>query len=81
MREWLPSLAKRPKWHNVTENFKVGDLVLMLSPDTPRGQWPMGRIEATYPGKDGHVRTAKVRIQGTSLLRPIVKLCPLELAT
>ena len=81
MREWLPSLAKRPKWHKVTENFKVGDLVLMLSPDTPRGQWPMGRIEATYPGKDGHVRTAKVRIQGTSLLRPIVKLCPLELAT
>ena len=80
IREWLPSIARRSKWHKDTENVTVGDLVLILTPDTPRGQWPMGRIVETFPGKDGKVRTARVRFRGTTLLRPIVKLCPLEFA-
>ena len=43
-----------------------------------RGHWPLGRIEVTYPGTDGHVRAVDVRVKG-QVMRPIVKLCPLEL--
>ena len=45
----------------------------------PRGHWPLGRIEVTYPGMDGHVRAVDVRVKGQGMRRPIVKLCPLEL--
>ena len=53
-------------------------MVLVLSPNTPRGQWPLGRILDVYPGKDGHTRVAKVQVGSQQFVRPISKLCPLE---
>ena len=50
----------------------------MISPDTNRGKWPMGRIKSLYPGKDGHVRVVKVTIGNKEFVRPISRLCPLE---
>jgi len=76
--EWLPSLNPRKKWTRQRKDLQVGDLVLLLSPDTPRGKWPLGRIVQIYPGQDGHVRAADVRVGTTVMRRPIVKLCPLE---
>ncbi len=61
------------------DNLKVGDIVLMLSPDVPRGQWPMGRIEAVHPGKDECVRVVTVRVGQKVFVRPVAKVCPLEL--
>lgn len=78
LREWLPSLSPRKKWGKEKRDLEVGDLVLVLSTDTPRGKWPLGRIVQVFPGPDGHVRTADVRVKGSILRRPIVKLCPLE---
>ena len=81
LREWLPGLNSRKKWYRTQRDIEVGDVVLIISPDTQRGQWPLGRILEVYKGRDGHVRTAKVQKGNTSLLRPISKLCPLELDT
>jgi len=78
LREWLPSLSPRKKWGKEKRDLGVGDLVLVLSTDTPRGKWPLGRIIEVFPGPDGHVRTADVKVKGSILRRPIVKLCPLE---
>lgn len=47
--------------------------------DTPRGQWPLGRIVEVNPGADGHVRAVKVSFGGKTFSRPITKICPLEL--
>ena len=77
-REWLPTLSPRGKWGKERGDLQVGDLVLVLSTDIPRGKWPMGGIVQVFPGADGHVRTADVRVKGSVLRRPIVKLCPLE---
>ncbi|PFX13817.1 hypothetical protein AWC38_SpisGene22069 [Stylophora pistillata] len=81
MREWLPKLNARKKWFKHGKDLKVGDIVLVISPDTPRGQWPLGRIAETIPGKDGQMRVAKVRIGQKIFERPISKLCPLECKT
>ena len=51
-----------------------------MSPKTPQGHWPLGRIVEVYPGKDGHVRVAKVQVGKEKFLRPITKLCQLELS-
>ena len=53
--------------------------MLVISPDSPRGHWPLGRIFEVYHGKDGHVRVVKVQVGKKQLTRPISKLCPLEL--
>ena len=78
MQEWIPSLSPRKKWFKEKQDLKVGDIVLLLSSDLPRGKWPMGRVVQVFPGPDGHVRTADVNVRGGILRRPIVKLCPLE---
>ena len=81
MREWLPTLARRSKLFNIRKNIKVGELVLVIEPNQPRGKWSMGRIEEIIKGNDGNVRSAKVRVRGSTYTRPIVKLCPLELSS
>ena len=42
--EWLPGLSARKKWHRERRNIQMGEVVLIISPDTPRGSWPMGRV-------------------------------------
>ena len=79
LQEWIPSLSPRQKWHEERNNLKVGDVVLVLMPDSPRAHWPLARILEVYKGKDGHIRSARIQVSDKSYVRPIVKLCPLEL--
>ncbi|XP_064645117.1 uncharacterized protein LOC135498663 [Lineus longissimus] len=78
LKEWLPMLHPRAKWREEMKNLESGDLVVVVSPNTPRGQWPLGRILQVLPGKDDHVRVAKVKIGDNEFLRPISRLCPLR---
>lgn len=39
---------------------------------------PTWQIIQTYPGADGHVRMADVKLKDTVLKRPVMKLCPIE---
>ena len=57
----------------------MGDIVLVVSPDTPCGKWPLGKITQTYPGEDGHIRTIKVLMKGKEYQRPITRICSLEI--
>ena len=78
LREWIPTLGSRKKWHRERRDVRVGEVVLVISPETSRGNWPMGRILEVYPGNDGRVRVAKVQVGDGSLIRSVNKLCPLE---
>ena len=62
LRERLPTLNRRSKWQKEQKDVQVNDVVLVVAPDTPRGQWPLGRVLAVFPGKDKHVRAVKVRV-------------------
>ena len=61
----------------------MGDLVLIIEPNTPRGQWPLGQVLETYPDKrDNVLRVVKVKAAGhpKPFVRPVTKLCILTTA-
>jgi hypothetical protein len=58
---YLPSLVPRKKWKAEQPNLAVGDFVLIIDPNQPRGQWKIGHIIQTFPGEDGLVRVAKIQ--------------------
>ena len=71
--------AVRRKWFKNEKDLQTGDVVLVMSPDSPRSHWPLGKIIEVYHGKDGHVRVVKIQIGKKQLARPISKPCSLEL--
>ena len=78
LREYVPGLACRRKWMTETRNLQVGDLVLLVESGITRGQWPLGRVIEVVPGPDSRVRSARVRVRGGELHRPVRRLCLLE---
>ena len=78
LKEWISSLNSRKKWNSEKDDFKVGDLMLVLSTDTPRGHWPLGRITKTINGSDKRVRVVNVQVGQKELTRSVHKLVPLE---
>ena len=73
-----PHLTERRKWTKQQLQLQVGHLVLVVDNNSPRGQWPLGRVVETIPSKaDGVVRQVKVHITTAKhhLTRPIAKLC------
>ena len=78
LKEWIPSLNSHKKWNSEKDDFKVGDVVLVLSTDTPRGHWPLGRITKTIIGSDKRARVVNVRVGQNELTRSVHKLVPLE---
>ena len=79
MKEWLPMLNVRSKWTTTKRELEIGDVVLAISPEQPSGHWPLGRIIEIFPGKDNHVRVAKVQVGNGTLVRQITKLAPVEI--
>ena len=73
-KEYLPTLQERVKWIKAEDNLQRGDIVLMMSENVPRGQWPKGVIVDTYPSDDGYVRKASVKTASGTFDRPIHKL-------
>ena len=51
LREWIPSLSNRRKWLKEERDLQSGDVVLVMSPNTLRGHWPLGRIIEVYQGE------------------------------
>ena len=54
----------------MSENFKVGDLVLINPPDARRLNWLLGRILETYQGANDIVPTVKLKTRNDEMIRP-----------
>ena len=78
LREYIPELQRRIKWMAITPNLNVGDLVLLMDENTPRNIWPLGLVVDVTLGRDGLVRSVKVKTKSTYLVRPITKVVLLE---
>ena len=59
---------------------ETGDLVLLRDEGlVPRLKWPMGRIVEVFKGKDGIVRSVKLKTSRGTIVRPIQRLYNLEI--
>ena len=79
-KEFLPELLKQQKWVKLKNepNLNVGDLVLLLDENSPRGSWLFGLVKEITVGRDGLVRSVRVKTATTEFVRPITKLVVLE---
>lgn len=78
--EYLNELQGSKIHRGTPRDLKSGDLVLLKESLQPRQLWKMGRVEHTFPGRDGKVRSCTVRVSGGSTVRrPIQVLYPLEM--
>ena len=75
VREYLPTLRIRSKWHDVKRNVSVDAVVIVVDESTPRSQWPMARVVKTFPDAGGLVRSAVVRGKFGEFKRPVTKMC------
>ncbi len=74
LREFLPTLQERQKWHRKEDNLKVNDIVLVIDELSPRSQWPKGKVLETFESSDDLVRKVRVKTQEAILERPVHKL-------
>ncbi|KAL0832167.1 hypothetical protein ABMA28_001624 [Loxostege sticticalis] len=68
VREVLPDMRPRQKWHEDQKPLQVGDVVLIVDPNSPRNVWPNGLVQAVHSGKDGRIRVVDVMTK-TGLLQ------------
>ena len=69
-QEYLQQLQKLTKWRTPSRNISPGDVILIKEDSLVSTHWPMGRVEQTFPGKDG-----KSEWQPSGLYRrPVAKL-------
>jgi hypothetical protein len=79
-KSYLPSLVPRKKWQSAQPLASVGDIVMMLDPNQPRGQWKIGHVRQVHPGDDGLVRVVKFQTEDWIHSRVIHRLSLLEQA-
>ncbi|XP_055932015.1 uncharacterized protein LOC129962291 [Argiope bruennichi] len=76
-KEYLGQLRqKRPGKSG--HDFKVGEVVMIEEPSKKRVYWPLGKVISLLPGRDGKVRTLKLKFKNSELIRPIQRVYPLE---
>ncbi|KAF7655539.1 hypothetical protein LDENG_00054600 [Lucifuga dentata] len=77
IKNYLPTLQSRHKWQTDVPNLAVDSVVMVVDPQLPRAQWPIGTVLHTLPSKDGRVRVPEVNIGGKTYVRPVSRLVTL----
>ena len=57
---------------------EIETVVLMRDAECNRGQWPLARVVALHPSRDGLIRGVDVRSRGKTYQQPVTQLCRLE---
>lgn len=75
---------ERCKKQNKESPISVGDIVIVKSDLTKRTFWKLAKVQELLPGRDGQIRSAKVKVAGKGdrkpqvLRRVIQDLIPVE---
>ena len=79
VKEYLPALQPRPKWHQASKDLTPGSIVLLKKENVKRHLWPLARIKECHTGRDGHIRSVTLQDnKGKDIRRPIQNLVLLE---
>ena len=74
LKDYLPTLRQRRKRHSKLDGIEVGDMVWILENNTPRGIWPVGRVQKVNKGKYNVVRSCLVKTTKGILLNQLLNL-------
>ena len=66
---------RRSKRRTKGRQIKVGDVVLLVDFNVPRGKWELALAKEVYPGTDGVVRNVLVKAKDSELRRSVQKCC------
>ncbi|XP_055590943.1 uncharacterized protein LOC129743023 [Uranotaenia lowii] len=77
LREYLPEITRRSKWHQNVPPIKEGDIVVIVDSELPRNCWPKGRVIGTV-NRDGQVRTVTIKTAKGVYERPAVKVAVID---
>lgn len=56
----LPTLQSRHKWQKPVEDLARDTVVLVMDPQLPRAQWPIGQFIRLLSSPDGRIRAARL---------------------
>lgn len=79
--QYLQRQLSLSKWHHKNNEILVGSLVLITDERLPPCKWPLARVTALHPGKDGLTRVVTLKTATTTLIRPVIKLAVLPIPT
>lgn len=71
LRHYLPTLQTRSKWQSDTAPLQLDTVVMIVDPQLPRASWPVGQINKVFPGADGLIRTAEIKVRDRTYVRPV----------
>ncbi|XP_058816283.1 uncharacterized protein LOC131679560 [Topomyia yanbarensis] len=78
LKEYVPIINHRTKWHAEREKIHEGELVYLVDGNNQR-TWIRGVVEKVIPGVDGRIRRALVRTSKGVFRRAVAKLAVMEL--
>ncbi|GFU47194.1 integrase catalytic domain-containing protein [Trichonephila clavipes] len=61
------------------KEFKIDDVVLINDEKFPRHFWKLGKVVDVFSGRDGKIRSCKIKTQNSIIKRPVQLLHNLEL--
>lgn len=76
-QHYLHSVIQRNKWNKPQPTFQVGQLVIMYQPPASPSDWPLAKITAIHPSKDGTVRVVTLRTSQGEYTRAVNRLIPI----
>lgn len=50
---------------------------MIVDPQLPRALWPVGQVSEIFPGANGRVRTANVKVGKKTYTRPVARIIQL----
>ncbi|XP_043466423.1 uncharacterized protein LOC122501193 [Leptopilina heterotoma] len=77
--EYLGQLTARSKSKKCS-TVQIGDIVIIGDDNHKRIDWPLGKIEKMFVGRDGNVRVVMLKTKEGRLKRPVQRIYPLEIS-
>ncbi|GFV05455.1 integrase catalytic domain-containing protein [Trichonephila clavipes] len=79
--DWNEYLSQLIQKHNEKESRdpQIGEVVLVGDDNKKRLFWALAKIIELIPGRDGKIRTVRLKTQHGKMLRPIQRIYPLEI--
>ncbi|GFX62007.1 retrovirus-related Pol polyprotein from transposon 17.6 [Trichonephila clavipes] len=76
-KEYLSELIQKQDDNRVREP-RIGEMVLIGNDNKKRLSWPIAKIIELIPGRDGEIRTVRLKTQHGTVIRPVQRIFPLE---